>query len=72
VRRSSAQNVLLPGVQRELLRAAQGQLDDEHQRVRRMRAGAFAVTLALLLMPPSAAAFATSSSTSSQVLISGV
>ena len=72
MRAQSHQGVLLADVEQELLRAAHRQLDNDHQRMRRLRAGALAIALALLLTPPSAAALTASPSIGSQVIARGI
>jgi hypothetical protein len=59
------QGVLLPDVESELLCAAHRLLDNDHKRMRQLRAGALAIAIALLLTPPSAAALTVSPSTPS-------
>jgi hypothetical protein len=70
--RRPAEPVLLPEIERELLRAARRQLDDEHLRMRRVRAGALAVVITLLLTPPSAAALTVSPSIGTQIIARGI
>jgi hypothetical protein len=72
MRAPSRQGLLLPGVERELLRAAHRQLDNDHKRMRQLRAGTLAIAIALLLTPPSAAALTASPSVGSPVIARGI